>query len=109
MSARARPGPTRRKSRVDSVRYGLSRSCPRIATSAARSAKDLARAADRLSVAEERVILAGVSAMAAVAGQTQIHTGTLCLAASRGRPVCSSRSVVLAGDRAARRFDALAT
>src|SRR5262249_49718306 len=58
-----------------------------MATSATRSATNLARAADQPSKAEEQVILAGVSAMAAVAGRTQIHDASLETSPSQRRPL----------------------
>jgi hypothetical protein len=45
------------------------------------------QAGERPNPSEERAVLAGVSATAAVAGQTHIHSGTVSLAASRGRPL----------------------
>jgi hypothetical protein len=63
--------------------------------SAAQCATDLARAADQPSLAEDRVVLAGVSTTAAVAGQTQIHAGTIRLVPSRGRPLRIAQSDLL--------------
>lgn len=45
-------------------------------------------------MAEERVILAGVSDRAAVAGQTHKHIVNVGLKASRNRPVSASRQCV---------------
>ncbi len=48
-------------------------------------------------MAEERVVLAGVSAMAAVAGQTHKHLGTVTVTASRKRPVRASLLIAFSG------------
>jgi len=82
----ARHSAPARESRLDLARSGLSL---RLADgiSAAQRANDHAAAADQPTLAEERVTLAGVSAMAAVAGQTQIHTSKLRRCPSLGRPM----------------------
>ena len=49
-------------------------------------------------MAEERVVLAGVSDRAAVAGQTHKHVGTVPLTASRNRPVRASLPVTVRRD-----------
>ena len=45
-------------------------------------------------MAEERVVLAGVSDRAAVAGQTHKHIVNVCLTPSRNRPVSASPQCV---------------
>src|SRR5215469_18298004 len=62
--------------------------------STTRCARDRAIAADQSTMAEERVVLAGVSDRAAVAGQTHKHIVNLRLKASRNRPVSASRQCV---------------
>jgi hypothetical protein len=67
--------------------------------SATRWARDRAIAADQSTMAEERVVLAGVSDRAAVAGQTQKHIVKVCLKASRNRPVTHRATASSAGRR----------
>ena len=67
---------------------------PRMAMSTTRCARDRASAADQSTLAEERVILAGVSDRAAVAGRTHKHPAKVPLRPSRNRPVSASRQCV---------------
>ena len=68
---------------------------PRMVMSTTRCARDRASAADQSTVAEERIILAGVSDRAAVAGQTHKHPANVSVTASRNRPVGPSRQCVV--------------
>jgi hypothetical protein len=62
------------------------RRCPDLAIRGRKDARSH-RAGEPPNPSEERALLAGVSAMAAVTGQTRIHASTVRRVASRSRPV----------------------